>query len=219
MPPSFTTYLTRFLIRYDEAVSSGWEDTTSSYTLLNQEERARREYRDFGMLARSIERGLVSFLGGDSIKQYTQLLDLLLDKYGTLDGVTRHIGIMFALLSKDFQPVDALQSRLKNDTITTVLESSSEKYEPDNQDMTLLPVNYNAIYNRSTKSYKVDPPIQLIENNEGEVTSTIFGPLSSQPLARTRPNLGNEYYTLLGISGGVGCALTHSLVIPLDVVK
>jgi solute carrier family 25 phosphate transporter 3 len=68
-------------------------------------------------------------------------------------------------------------------------------------------------------------------NNEGDITSTssssssnnyaistTFGPLSYHPLSRER-KLSLDVYALLGISGGLGCASTHTLVIPLDVVK
>jgi len=51
------------------------------------------------------------------------------------------------------------------------------------------------------------------------MTSTVFGPLSSSRLTRELPTYSPSIYTLLGVSGATGCALTHSLVIPLDVLK
>ena len=50
-------------------------------------------------------------------------------------------------------------------------------------------------------------------------TATPFGPLSSGLLIRDLPSYSALVYTILGLSGATGCALTHSLVIPLDVLK
>jgi solute carrier family 25 phosphate transporter 3 len=50
-------------------------------------------------------------------------------------------------------------------------------------------------------------------------TFTAAGPLAALPLRRDLPDFTLNMYTLFGISGAAGCAMTHSLVIPLDVVK
>jgi hypothetical protein len=225
IPPSFTTYLTRFIIHYDDAASLWWKDTLDSYSLLTRDDAMKRECRDFASLASSVERGLSTFLsfgttnsiggnGKDVKERYASLLALLLEKYADKEGAVRHIGLLFAMLPGPDQPLDVLRSRF-GDSVTA--QSSSA---PVQEDMFLLPDLYQATYNSTVKCYQITPSLQLTESREGdEVTSTIFGPLSSQPLTRQRPNLGKEYYTLLGVSGGVGCALTHSLVIPLDVVK
>ena len=162
------------------------------------------------------------------------LLEMLLEKYGGREGAARHIGLLFALLPSSCQPVDALRVRFEN---TVDVDVQSETL-PDSTPLpkislppnftedvsSLLPKRYSSAYNATTKSFQIVPALRIYEigiNDESGTTaiSTIFGPLSSQPLTRTRPNLGRDYYTLLGISGGVGCALTHALVIPLDVVK
>jgi hypothetical protein len=173
------------------------------------------------MLACSVERGLINFLNNEgnatpTHERYRLLFNLLLDKYAEKEGTLRHIGLLFAMLPKDYQPVDALRSKFA--TQDTFLEYTPADFFNE-QGIDLLPSNYKGQYNPTTESFTITPTLQLMENVEGEITSTIFGPLSSQPLTRTKPNLGRKYYTLLGISGGVGCALTHSLVIPLDVVK
>ncbi|KAL3767454.1 hypothetical protein ACHAWO_012844 [Cyclotella atomus] len=225
IPPSFTTYLTRFIIHYDDAASLWWKDTLHSYSLLNRDEAMKRECRDFANLACSVERGLGTFLsrGGantidvnenDIKDEYASLLTLLLEKYADKEGAVRDIGLLFAMLPGVYQPLDVLRSKF-GDSMTTAQLSKTQIQD----DMFLLPESYQASYNPIVKYYQITPSLQLTESQEGEVTSTIFGPLSSQPLTRQRPNLTRDYYALLGVSGGVGCALTHSLVIPLDVVK
>eukprot|EP00956_Cyclotella_meneghiniana_P029041 scaffold69289_cov112-Cyclotella_meneghiniana.AAC.2 len=227
IPATFTTYLTRFLIRYDPPVTQWWSNTRESYSLLSQNERIERECRDLGRLACSIENGLIGFLddsdGDDSsenngtrMKQhYGLLLEMLLDKYKDKDDAARHLGLLFAMLPIEYQPVDKMQSQL----IAESQPKSREDILESEQDLLLLPNQYKAFYSPITKSYSISPELQLIENHEVDITTTIFGPLSKQPLTRQKPNLGKDYYSLIGISGGVGCAMTHSLVIPLDVVK
>ena len=46
----------------------------------------------------------------------------------------------------------------------------------------------------------------------------VFGTVGRAPIPRERP-LGGGEYGLFALSGALGCALTHSLVVPLDVVK
>ena len=46
----------------------------------------------------------------------------------------------------------------------------------------------------------------------------VFGTVGRVPIPRERP-LGSTEYSLFALSGALGCALTHSLVVPLDVVK
>ncbi|KAL7489726.1 hypothetical protein ACHAW6_015417 [Cyclotella cf. meneghiniana] len=248
VPPSFATYLARFLIRYDEGVSSWWRELVATYSLLTSREVRRREGRVFASFAESIRRGLGLFVvgtntavrGGASVgaegarERYSVLLEILLEKYGGRDGAVRHIGLLFAMLPPSYQPVDALRLRFENTvdvdaqaallpgSITIQRNSLPPNFTEDAS--SLLPKRYSCAYNTSMKSFQISPALQLYEigiNEEAGTTaiSTIFGPLSSKPLTRTRPNLGRHYYTLLGISGGVGCALTHALVIPLDVVK
>jgi solute carrier family 25 (mitochondrial phosphate transporter), member 3 len=78
----------------------------------------------------------------------------------------------------------------------------------------------------SPASYTIYPPISLFEvarvdERAGQPAAvlTAFGPLASNALTRELPDFSLWTYTLLGISGATGCALTHSVVIPLDVVK
>lgn len=230
IPPSFTTYLTRFIIHYDEAASSWWNESVDSYSLLSPDESLKRECRDFANLACSMERGLADTLSSATSSgakdqllrdRYASLFATLVDKYGEQQDAIRHLGILFAMLPGEYQPLNALRTKIDDSELSKPApQQKQQQLESQMQDyMSLLPYNYQTIYNPTTKCYEISPPLELIERQDGEMMSTIFGPLSLQPLTRQNPNLGMEYYTLLGISGGVGCALTHSIVIPLDVVK
>ena len=76
----------------------------------------------------------------------------------------------------------------------------------------------------STIFFTITPALTLYEVGIGEefgqtAVATAFGPLASVPLTRDIPTYQPFTYALFGLAGATGCALTHSVVIPLDVIK
>ena len=72
--------------------------------------------------------------------------------------------------------------------------------------------------------FTITPAISLyqvgIDEEFGQTaTATAMGPLASTPLQREQPRFSWNTYKLLAVSGAASCALTHTLVVPLDVVK
>lgn len=237
VPPSFATYLARFLLSYDDAAFQWWQKQSDSFSLLPSNEAKKRESKSFSSYASSIQKGLYSYVSGENESnissyfkvrtQYSSLLTSLLDKYGGKEGAIRDIGLLFAMLPSVYQPSEQLLKLDKEiiNKMGTNKGSRSDNFPPNFQeDFTLLlPNKYHILYNDIDHSYAIAPKINLFEievNEEPGVTaiSTTFGPLSSKPLLRER-SFSLNIYALLGISGGAGCALTHTLVIPLDVVK
>ena len=235
VPPSFATYLARFLLHYDEGASAWWEDQSGSFSLLPSYEAKKREGKSFGSYASSIQKGLYSYVSGEGEKniqsyamvqgQYSTLLTSLMDKYGAKDGAIRDIALLFAMLPAVYQPTDLLRKIDKAALTASATNESPTEFPPNYQEnfTLLLPTKYQAGYSASTKSFTIMPNINLFEIGINEdsgspAIATTFGPLSSRPLSRER-KLSLDVYALLGISGGAGCALTHTLVIPLDVVK
>ena len=237
VPPSFATYLARFLLHYDEGALRWWEKQADSFSLLASYEAKKRESKSFSSYTSSIQKGLYSYVSGENESnissyskvraQYASLLTSLADKYGSKEGAIRDIGLLFAMLPPVYQPTEQLL-KLDKGVITQTGSNKGSKldnFTPNFQeDFTLLlPNKYQIQYNDIEKSYTITPKINLFEigiSEEPGVTaiSTTFGPLSSKPLLRER-SLSLDIYALLGISGGLGCTLTHTLVIPLDVVK
>mmetsp|Transcript_1403 Transcript_1403/g.2126 ORF Transcript_1403/g.2126 Transcript_1403/m.2126 type:complete len:651 (+) Transcript_1403:63-2015(+) len=237
VPPSFATYLSRFLLHYDEGAGRWWEKQSDSFSLLASYEAKKRESKSFSSYTSSIQKGLYSYVSGENESnissyskvraQYSSLLTSLVDKYGSKEGAIRDIGLLFAMLPPVYQPTEQLL-KLDKGVITQTGSNKGSKldnFTPNFQeDFTLLlPNKYQIQYNDIEKSYTIIPKINLFEigiSEEPGVTaiSTTFGPLSSRPLLRER-SLSLDIYALLGISGGLGCTLTHTLVIPLDVVK
>lgn len=230
VPATFATYASRFLIQYDDGVSSWWNAINKSYSLLSFEQRQNKLGKSFGSLAMSVQLALNQFIHSNISsseyvqKQYEELAELFIKAYGKDSEARRQIGLLFALLPSDHQPAVVL-GRLATTTITeevTVADSPPRSFTEDLA--SLLPSEFQCARIKGTQSFTIDPPVSLCEvvvNTEfGQTaTATTFGPLSSTPLKRDLPDYTREIYTAFGISGGVGCALTHALVIPLDVVK
>jgi len=230
VPPSFATYLARFLLRYDDAASAWWVAQRDALALLPPYDAQRREAASFGSYASSMQRGLYAYVAGDGEanigsyaavrRQYGSLLRSLLDKYGQKRGAVRDIALLFAILPGAYQPTDALLGI--DEEALAATGTKGLKFPANFQEdfRLLLPNKYQAAYDKPSQSFLITPRINLFEIplNDGDRISTTFGLLSSTPLSRERA-FTLDVYALLGLSGGAGCALTHTLVIPLDVVK
>lgn len=231
VPATFATYAARFLIQYDSGVASWWKDKTISYSLLPPDGRQAKLGRSFGCLSMSVQLAVNQFVqeqngNNKSIQErYGELAKLFLSKYGNDSEAQRQIGLLFATLPALEQP-KAVLDRLATTTIdisTTGANDAPPAILTD--DLTaLLPSNYQCVRIKGTQSFTIDPPISLYEVGLAEefgqtATGTTFGPLSSSPLKRDMPEYAPDIYALFGFCGATGCALTHTVVIPLDVVK
>ena len=91
VPPSFATYLSRFLLHYDANAEKWWIAQTDLYSLLPVNEAKKKQSQTFGSYAYSIQRGLYTYISGkdgNNIQsyamvrdQYAALLVALLDRY------------------------------------------------------------------------------------------------------------------------------------------
>ena len=241
VPASFCTYAARLLLTYDKAVKSWWDQLELTYSLLPNDERRANLGKSFGSLARSVETSMDDLLSSSTslsstttIKSdshadsYGSLWDLFMDRYGSMEDAPRQIAILFALLPPNDQPKSKLQQMCSNkaaspDDNTAKLGASLTFL---NENFTaLLPKGYDCTLVEQQGSYfAVNPPVSLFQIGVDEefgqtAIATLFGPLSENPLVRERPRFSLDTYALFGLAGATGCALTHTFVIPLDVVK
>ena len=228
VPASFSTYMARFLINYDQGVSAWWINAQSSGALLSDEQQKSRLGRAFGGLSSTIQVAMNTFIQqkSDVRDAYDQMFNLLIEKYNSTDGALRQIILLGAMLPADQQPVRILHQLVKSlpDTEAKIPRSSEGSVDSlQTEFASLLPESYTY---RLTDGgfYTLEPAISLFEvgfNEEFGQTAiaTSFGPLSSTLLTRELPRFSFNTYALFGFSGATGCALTHSIVIPLDVVK
>jgi solute carrier family 25 phosphate transporter 3 len=231
VPSSFATYASRFLISYDQGVASWWKDLKSKYALLSEEEQRNKLGSSFGKFAASVLVSTNTFIQQDEevgSESWANLFDIFMEKYGKdSEDSIRQICILFSLLPKKQQPIAKLkQFKSSMQPTSNDPSSSQDKLSKTLSDFAaLLPSNYGCLPATSNEaSFTISPAIDLFEVGIDEefgqaVTATFFGPLSSVTLTREMPKYSFDTYALFGISGATGCALTHSVVIPLDVVK
>lgn len=156
---------------------------------------------------------------------YVELFKLFIDKYGTTQEARRQIGLLFAILPTPYQPSElkmCIKSSYTTDPLTGALNQVPKNMVDDLK--SLLPGEFKCLYDQSAKAFSIYPPIPLYEIGIDEefgqtATATFAGPIGAKSLERELPNFSMDMYALFGVSGGAGCALTHSVVIPLDVVK
>jgi hypothetical protein len=207
VPPLFSTYAARILINYDSGVGNWWKQLDESCALLSQEKRTEKLSKSFGELAKSVELGVEDWIVEN--KTYELLWDLFMDKYGDLPEAKRQFGILFALLPQELQP----HRKLRPICGTSLLEEQS-KVPVLPEFSSLLSQDYQCTQLGS--HYTVDPPILnevSVNSNGGQ--ETVLGPLSVMPLTREKPHFSSKTYALFALSGAAGCALTHTIVIPL----
>lgn len=152
--------------------------------------------------------------------------------------IARQLGILFSLLPAKDQPTKLLKelnrrqirqeikqfsSSEKNGNVWEVISKGTVPVGFTENERSLLPTEFGFV-RCSDNSYCITPKITLWEIGVDEefgqtAVGTVFGPVSSVPLNRNTPDIGINVYKLLGLSGAAACALTHTVVIPLDVVK
>jgi hypothetical protein len=177
----------------------------------------------------------------DVRNRFESLLSLFVDTYGDNSNTNNEMGermnqiiLLFSMLSIEYQPLNGLKklmSSTANDNNSNSSSNSQTSIEYDQDLAKLLPTNiYTSVYNPSKQSYTITPsipgttttPTSIISQqdlNSSTNTNTVFGSIAAKPLNRQTPNLSFGLYSLLGLCGATGCAVTHSLVIPFDVVK
>lgn len=226
---TFCSYAVRFLIHYDDGVQTWWNDLRDSLNSVSFENQQATLSLNMAKLARSVQLGL----GNASTRDDAQhLYDEFQKRYGTLPDARRHIGILFALLPPSQQPLERLKRDTNSVTATTStlrtrLPRLSNKLPNQPLQSTtlfgdnltrLLPPVFSA-QPTASGCFGITPPVNLYQVGSDEGTATAFGFVYKTPLTREIPRYSPWTYGLFGLSGATGCALTHTVVIPLDVVK
>ncbi|CAB9521028.1 substrate carrier family protein N [Seminavis robusta] len=228
VPAYFATYAARFLVNYDEAIASWWRQEEITYSLLGDEKRQSKLGKSFGSMARSIQIALDSFIRQPKFQNnpseaFAELLGMFLSTYGRDQEAKRQIGLLFSMLPSKDIPDKVGQFAITQQTTDASADNNIANDMMSRDYSALLPAEYRVV-KAIDDSLSIQPPLRVYAIGEsGETgqtaTGTPFGPLASTPLIRERPSFSPSIYGLFGISGATGCALTHSVVIPLDVVK
>ncbi|GAB5036555.1 mitochondrial phosphate carrier protein 2 [Nannochloropsis oceanica] len=108
-PVRFVTYLTRFLVNFDEDDKALWAKLAKDipFTYKEAEVEATRR-RQFAAIADSAEIGLYDYQGPEGVQR---LFDLLKDRYGQTSTARRQLAILFSFLEES-QPVQGIARML-----------------------------------------------------------------------------------------------------------
>ena len=217
LPVAFVSYGTRILLTYDTAVHDWWQyHTTTTNNNNNNRHTTDKDKALWGGLAASLGR---TWQAQMRTKESAQTVyDQYVASYPT--QATRHINLWFALLPTEYQPRQWQQIKNNNNkddaiiTIPTTTDTAAWT-ELFHKDLTaLLPEPYHVTLVDSQARITPALPESLVGLGSSSLSSS-----SSPLLTREQPVFGPTVYAALGLAGGIGCALTHATVIPLDVVK
>jgi len=244
IPPSFFNYACRFLIQYDPAMRNMWDENLQKVSKEAMSAEEQQQIDDFfNSLVGVVHNAILLFLSSkekidDGKTGFEQLAQIFISKYcengisqsknvNVSDSVERHIGILFSLLPAENQPITELrkiESHLDMQTFKNELSLPQDKYA-------LLPHPYTIGYSSTSNSFRLKPeltepldgisPLEFstISSDGDNASNASIGITNLKPLTRTRPTFTPTIYALFGLAGGLGCSLTHTVVVPLDVVK
>lgn len=248
IPLSFSTYASRILINYDESVQAWWLKNQDRVRLLSDKEQEHYMEVLFGSLAFSVETACARFVldhGGSnpidetqSISQaFEDLAHIFLERYNGKADLLRQVSILFSQLAVQYQPQELLSELQEaiNKSTRTSTNSSATSVNDFPRFSTIDDIEHSSFSNLLSPSFSfnnkseknsgasvsaVSSGRQNSKTDDNTNSRAIFEPSSAlTPLTRQRPNFGIDIYALLALSGGLACTLTHSAVIPLDVVK
>lgn len=213
-PDAFVLYFARFLLAFDEPSRATFSAATGTlpgeWGAANPRAEARMQTQ-LGAFANSVGACLDEF-GRDGAKGAARLFSTLEKAYGAKgqDAARRQLAVLFSLLPPAQQPVESIRAALGAGAPAAAVSASQEwrsamARAPD----ALLPDGVVPRYDAATASYRL--PAEFLPDSA-------VGAVASAPLQRERP-LGLREYGLFALSGAIGCALTHLVVVPLDVVK
>ena len=249
LPTVFITYMTRFLINYDATIHEWWyDDILYKYSLLavaggGDSDNGHDEYNqqlqsNFSSLAKTVQLACIDFLNSVNIDdeamikaRFESLFQLFVTSYGqekltsnvegdfsdNRDERMNQIMLLFSMLPSKVQPVNGLKSAQSSITKSISFSNNIMNNNKNNYNQLLVTSMYKSIYDSTSQSFTINPPI--MNNFEGTKQELVFGSISSKPLQRQQPDLSFNIYSLFGLCGATGCALTHTVVIPFDVVK
>lgn len=212
----FIAYLSRILLNYDERSAQWWKNEVlpSVPAEASPKERGHLLRSRFGDFQGSVEFGLRKYLPEG--RRRSGILKRLVDRYGKTEESRRQFALAFTLLED--QPLELIALLLNSldarSRIQAVFSPALTDYlamDPTR----LLPYTQYPVWEAKERRWVV-PGLRAAMPREDQ--GGAFGRRGDAIVVKERP-LGFNDYGLFAISGALGCSFTHSLVIPLDVVK
>lgn len=219
----FIVYLSRILINYDKESARWWnqEIVPSVPQAWSPSLRAAALRQRFAQFVASVEFGLRRYIAGRfGPMRRTDLLNKLVADYGQSAEGRRQLAFLFTLLQD--QPRELISKLLEK---TSTQERLLAAFSPALTDYLamdparLLPPTQWPVWDGGQRRWVV----RGLQNatpypNNGDPDESVFGPRGESIVSKER-RLSERDFLLFALSGALGCSGTHSLVVPVDVVK
>lgn len=218
----FTVYLSRFLLNFDADCASWWAQqeaaVPSSY---DKKRRSAFLAAKFATFESSVEYGLRRYPGNAGRKA---LLTKLTQQHGFDAERRRHLALAFTLLAPERQPVTGIKELLIDVPVYGKSGGGGvgallpPAFSPGLADylyadpLALLPRTQLPVLNAS-RHYEIRGLAPVLAS-----TSEVFG-RRGQKGATIERSLDLQTYASFAVAGLVGCAATHAVLVPIDVVK
>ncbi|CAM9928194.1 unnamed protein product, partial [Hapterophycus canaliculatus] len=217
----FVAYLARFLLNYDEGCREYFKGKLDCALPKRDGSHVWEEFRGF---VASVGLGLNRFQGPNGTRE---LCESLSRKYasGGRDGAPQQLAMLFSLLPPEVQPVRSVKSLLSFPTGAAsgfrAVKATDGDGELDLESIfgespsALLPEELRPRYDEAVGSFFVPGVPRQAGRSD---VQTAFGSRGPFPISKERSLTAGDF-ALFAACGAVGCTLTHTTVIPLDVVK
>jgi hypothetical protein len=223
----FISYLGRFMLNFDDRFKLWWASRQEALPPGTRESDHQLLAEDLSDFIASVEYGLTGYQGSEGVER---LAEELFEAYclgqGS-DGASRQqLAILFAL-QESSQPCLIIERCAMHEGVRTTpvgLREASGALDAWQVDA----VNRVRSAKLSRRRGDLPPllpsniPLQRIANGFYSIAAPVkeddFGMSSNVPVKRER-HVGSAVYGVFALSGMVGCAGMHTLVVPLDVIK
>ncbi|CAJ1341027.1 unnamed protein product [Effrenium voratum] len=228
----FIVYLSRILLNYDKGSRTWWQtevvpavDATlegppGTARLRKRAAKLRDIFADY---AASVEVGLRKYQ--EEGRRKSGLLKRLVDRYGSSEESRRQLALAFTLLED--QPLELLSNLLGTLGLDSRLQAVFSPALSDYLAMDptrLLPNTQYPVWNGGLNRWVIpglqsaQPYKSAFDEMDRGAAVSVFGARGTEVVVKERPLTPGDF-GLFALSGAFGCAITHSVVIPLDVVK
>lgn len=217
----FIIYFSRILLNYDRDANMWWQTEVVPSVRGSKEAVAAQLRKRFANFAATVEFGLRRYLAKGRRK--SGVLANYVKRYGKSEESRRQLALAFTLLED--QPLELIAKLLDTLTPGGRLQAAFSPALSDYLAMDpvrLLPSTQYPVWDGGLNRWVV-PGLRAAQPYGGDAwaggfKTSVFGPRGDEVVYKER-SLGVNDYALFALSGAAGCAFTHSLVIPLDVVK
>lgn len=208
-PEAFVMYLARLFVAYDSTTAAWYREQRSAIPPSWSEAKVRRTLQQrLGAIGASVHFGLRPYTDGPA--GAAALWARLNGAWADRPGGSAQLALLFSLLSAERQPVEPMGRALQ------LQGASGRPLDPTAIAETLaatphalLPAEMVPMQDATTGRFALPAPL---------CAAGVFGTVGRAPVSEER-KLDALTYGRFAAAGATGCALTHALVVPLDVVK